>query len=670
MSGATADPWTAEPATAPDFNEADQGRPEPRRSDESRVLEVKPLPADCPVVPLGLLGKEYYFLDVLGQLLALGTKFDAGDLTALFGAQIGFLDEHYTQWGRGEPPKPNGFNQVKARRALINACQKLGIFNPVGRVHGLGSHRGDHGELILHCGDTIYVSGQKAIDGKKVLPPRPKKPGRVGKLLFPLKETILHPAEAKKAATRAEMWSLLCEHFDSWLWASPHRITLEGKSVNIFAWMTFGWVMMAKLCGAVAARAPLWITGPSGAGKSVLHVSLGQIMGEGWALQAKNMTEAYVTQTLQQDRLAVLFDEAERSEQNKDYLANILTLAKLAFDGSKKGRGSSDGKATTTQIFAAMQFSSVLLPPLKPEERNRMVIVEINPFPDGTIHHPHPLLPTIAPRAQSLLLHAWPRFDATLAAYVQAMAARNWNGREQTTYATVLACGDLALFDDVPDAMTGRVPQIVAAIEPMLVRSRNDVEDHPELCIGHLGSSLLPSSGGKPQESVAQWIIRAVADMVDSCSPSPVERNLQSHGMRLVNLVEGHEAGNGQGGMKPLFRIEEHGLPLGFLAVAGKTNAGMLQIFRNSPLFADGAWMQALQRLELKSEGPNGPMVRKAYGNKRARFGSGPATTCVLIPLEAIVGLKDMRAAIRAKKIELNVPAPDFASDGGDDWDG
>lgn len=649
----TQDPWAAEAAPLPDMAAPERGTRERRRPDMDKRLDVKPLAADCPVSPLGVTGQKFHFLDVLGQFITLSAKFEKGETSALFGSQIGWLDEEYPQFSKDG--KPTGFNQTLVQRALQSACHAKGLFNPEGRLRGLGSHRGDAGELILHCGDELAVAGARTLSRETIRAPHWVKPGKIGRWIFPRYEDIPHPSEKARQATRADLWTLLVDHFEGWRWKTPHRICLDREDVSVFGWLIFAWGCMASVCGAMDMRPPLWITGPSGAGKSVLHKSLAKMIGEGWAIVSRDPTAAGITQTLGQNRLAVLFDEAEESSQNHSYLANILTLAKLAFDGGTKMRGSPDGKAISTQIFTAMQFSSVMLPNLKPEERNRMVIVEIEKFPPGLIYTPHPLLEGIAPRLRSRLLHQWVRFDRTREAYLQSMAAHHWNGREQDAFASLLAMGDLALFDDVPDLETARVHVIVRAIDPLLVRSRDEVEDHPDQCIDHLASSLLPSQAGKPQETVAQWIIKGVCEMVNAHETTrcngPVDRHLQAHGMKLVNLTEGHDQGNGQGGMVPLHMLHGPNEPtqgLGFLAVAGATNEGMRALFKNSELFA-GKWMQALGRLEHKVADASGQPtggVRKAVNGKRMRFGGGKPTATVLVPLEAIVGMEDMIEAV------------------------
>lgn len=630
------------PKRAPDMREPeDQG---------SAHLDVMPIGKDCPIVPLGVNGKTYYFLDELRQLIETSTKFDKGELTALFGQQVGWVDANFPMYNDKGEPKKNQFNQSTAQRALIIACQRKGLFDARDCVRGKGSHRGTLGELILHCGDQLLIAGEMSPTQRKVQPPHWRETGLHGELIFPTGKKIQHPN--KGAATPKEMWTLLVDHFNSWNWVGPRRVELLGESCNIHAYLVFSWTMLAKVCGAVGFRPSLWVTGPTSAGKTGVHETLRDHIGKGWSLTSKDMTASWASQTLGHDRIPVLFDEAEPSAQTSAYHEQILQLAKLAYDGSSKGRGGADGKATTTEIHSCFQFSSVMVPPMKPEDRNRMIVVEVDKFPEGTPPYVQPeMVETLGPKATTRLAEQWHRFPETLKAYRGAMMGRNWSAREANTYGTVLAVGDLVLFDDVPDQPVpgddgdSRIPHLLDCIEPMLVSSRAEGEDHPELCIKHLNSQRLPGVPGQQQETVAQWIIKAMVESVYPTPGRPVDRKLQSHGLKTVSLAEDHAKGNGQSGMTRL-----QGWQTGYLAIAGKTNQGVADLFKGSG-FTHGGWARALERLKHKVLNDDGEEIGiiPAERNKRARFGGGAVEACVLVPLMALVGKEDVEEALKAE---------------------
>jgi ABC-type lipoprotein export system ATPase subunit len=79
----------------------------------------------------------------------------------------------------------------------------------------------------------------------------------------------------------------------------------------------FCWIAAALLGGALRIRPHGWIVGPSGAGKTTLQNFLQELMGD-WGVFTEDATEAGVRQLLDQDTLAVMFDEIEAEEDNRD----------------------------------------------------------------------------------------------------------------------------------------------------------------------------------------------------------------------------------------------------------------------------------------------------------------------------------------------------------------
>jgi hypothetical protein len=60
--------------------------------------------------------------------------------------------EEGRQEGRAAEFEKDGFNQKEAQQAHIMACSKRGFFDRKDKERGRGAHRGDDGELVLHCG--------------------------------------------------------------------------------------------------------------------------------------------------------------------------------------------------------------------------------------------------------------------------------------------------------------------------------------------------------------------------------------------------------------------------------------------------------------------------------------------------------------------------------------
>jgi hypothetical protein len=271
-------------------------------------------------------------------------------------------------------------------------------------------------------------------------------------------------------------------------------------------------VSAALLGGALRIRPHGWIVGPSGAGKTTLQQFLRLLMGD-WAVSTEDATEAGVRQLLDQDTLAVMFDEIEAEADNHDVVMRIVRLARLAYSGASSLRGSSDHQAKQFVARSCFLFSSIHHHELPAQDRNRIAILALSPFAKDT---PQFIVPELAKewgdQLRRRLIEQWPRFDATLAYYQAEMLRQGYSGREQDTYGTLLSCGDLLLHDDAPDALKamGRAQEKVRDLGVLVDAARTEAEDTSERCVKHLASQRLTAAGGQPQETVARWIQKLI----------------------------------------------------------------------------------------------------------------------------------------------------------------
>jgi hypothetical protein len=82
-------------------------------------------------------------------------------------------------------PKGHGqWHPEIAADVLQRACAFAGIFDPQGRVFGRGAHRGKNGELILHCGDAVFVAGEER---------EYRQPGMIDGMVYPTAPKIPRP---------------------------------------------------------------------------------------------------------------------------------------------------------------------------------------------------------------------------------------------------------------------------------------------------------------------------------------------------------------------------------------------------------------------------------------------------------------------------------------------
>lgn len=620
----------AEPQKVPDMRR-------PRGKPKAEAFDTIDLPDDCPVTALGHLKQRYFFLDFAGQLIELGSEFRKGEIFGLFGTATPWAEKYrpWIQWKsdpsvkKGEPPKfiEDGFSQREVQRAMILACSKKGIFDPTDRVRGRGSHRGPDGELILHCGDELLVAGRRGTRNN-VLKSEWMPTGLLGKLIFPTGPQLPHPAEHPASGRVADQ---VLDQLDGWKWAVGRSDTLN---CSIAAHIVLCWMALAMVCGATRHRPNLWFVGPSGAGKTALQQFIRAILSE-WALDCEDPSEAWLAQTLADQRLAVTFDEPEPDGQNGDFHKKIIKLARLSFSGGKRGRGSTDGKSPMQfTAYSTFLFSSINHHELEAQDRNRMCVLHLSKFPPALPGQaPYkPILPgTLKEWGDQLrrrMAEQWHRYDETLLAFQTEMLAQGFNPREQDTYGNFLACGDLLLHDEAPKRREGhddRVTDLVREVRDRLLNTaRIETVDLAERCIGMLTSHRLPGKAGQLPQNVGRWIATALRDVLAGNVNGDAGRHIQTFGLKLVHLKKGFEGK--QGGVVNAHRIDD---PI-FLAVATKSHKGVKEIFTGNNPFSDGQWSQTLAG------------IPGAYGNKKTRF-DGPDNGCTVVPIGEIVPVDEVK---------------------------
>lgn len=599
------------PQAAPDMR-----RPKATEAAKSGAsYDVKPLPDDCPVVPLGHLAGVNYVLDHAGQLRPLSADCRKGEVMMLFGHRgIPWLVQEYPQYAApkgNEPPYVKGFDQTKVQEALIIACSRKELFDPSGRVRGRGAHPGPDGELILHCGNEIWIAGARHLNGK----PKPTESGlptgMVGEHVYPSAPKIKPPAlEAAPVEVGADILQLIRQ----WRWKD-----------DVFALLVMGFIVAAPIGGALPWRPHMWIVGPSGAGKSTLHLVIRKLMGP-WALATEDATEAGLRQTLNQDTLAVLFDEFEPSESNKGVMDKVVRLARLASSAGGALRGSTDHKAATFVARSCFLFSSIQYHALEAQDRNRMAIVGLSKIPPKSPKVKIPAaLEDMGNRVRRRVAEQWHRFADTLAAYQGKMFELGFSAREQDTYGVLLACADLVLHNGVPDPLTLtddslRVEEYVRMLAPALDSSRGESEDQADRCLRRLASHRLPAKGGQDTKQVATWIGEAFVDVFNNQTVgSPAFAKLLNHGMQLVHPPDDPKSESA--GARAYMREK----PI-HIAIAGKDHAGIAEIYERS-LWEGGMWAQTLATLP------------GARASKKARLGA--QVRCVTVPIEEFIDLKD-----------------------------
>jgi hypothetical protein len=574
---------------------------EKRGADKKPRIYV-PLPHDCPVVPLGVQGSTYYFIDAIGQLVVKDAdKMGTNGIDDLFkhSAAQAWADRHFGRIGKGG--ESNGLDRDLLKRALTAACGDLserGTFNPMETVRSTGAWTDELRRLVWHCGGFVLTSDA---DGGL----HKGKPGQRDGYVYPLGDPQMAPGPIDEAIAGpqgpgAELLQLL----QKWFWVRP----------DVDPFLMLGWLMCAPVGGALDWRPACWLTGDSSTGKSTLQELIKLMLGKGGLVQAFEATGASVWQSVGHRSLPVAIDELE-AEADNSRRAQLITLMRGAASGGRIMRGGADGKASEFIARNCFLFSSILMLPLPPQDLNRLCVLGLNEIPKGSTR---PLLDVkrlaaIGAALRRRISLQWPRWQEHLSPWHDPIN-KEFGLRTADTFATLLAMAHIALADEPahPDVVEEQIASLIPSLREWATISGRD----HELMLSHLGTWQLEPWDRGQRHTVRQlvyWASRRSKDRTDpqhqvlygkELHQPRTRAALVQHGLKVVEL----RAGVGD-------KSE-------YLAIAFR-HSSLEKIFRGTK-WQGGVWRQSAGR------------VPGAQGRK-VRLGAG-AEGCTLVPLDAILG--------------------------------
>lgn len=617
---------------------AEAGDPGPELDQRERP----PFPKGGPVKPLGNMSgidgsQRMYYLNWNGQLVGLEANNRHGKLglIALYGPASDFLEAQWPQWsapvyeGRGKdrvlvkPSEIVGFDQAEAARAHVEACVAAGIFDPSGRMRGRGAHRlGNSEGLVLHCGDKLLaseVNAQGRIKGWRWL-----EVGLHERFVYTAAAPIPRPWHEAVDEKPAEK---LLKLYRTWHWK---RELLDPRFL-------LGWTGAALIGGALAWRPNVWITGGRGTGKSTLNGEDGAIarLLDGGVFRTSNASAAAIRQSLKNSTVPVMFDEIEASEDNRR-VQEVVELARISSSGGTLQRGGQDHQAHEFTLRSAFMFSSILIPPLQPQDRSRLGILELKPLPrDGK-----PLvlgdwnLGELGRKLQRRMIDGFERLDATKAKFHLALQQVGHDARACDQLGTLLACADVLLEQwDTKDGLPPdeEVNHWAGLCRPERIAEIAGAQAEELNCLHHITTSAAQARGGDEREAIGTWIGRALNFAAaplfgreSSGSDEHAGKRLEQMGLKLVNPRRKPAERNVKGELVKAAgwgaKTFETGEP-GYLAVAWSHQA-LAELFRNTR-WQGGVWRQALARCDNALDG-----VKVKFGHQ--------SLTAVLVPLYAV----------------------------------
>jgi hypothetical protein len=351
-----------------------------------------------------------------------------------------------------------------------------------------------------------------------------------------------------------------------WHWERP----------KIDPYLLLGFIAAAPFGGALDWRPHVWATGDSSTGKSTLEKKLLAPLFDGLSLRTHDATEASIRQILGKQTLPVFFDELE-AEANNDRAQRVIKLARLASSEGVIFRGGSDHQATEFVARSCFYFTSILMPAMLAQDRNRMAILELRSIPNGARE---PMLERSAivelgKQLRRRVIDQWDRYDATLSAYRRALAGAGHKGRGADQFGTLLAFADLLLYDGPepePEVLTDWAEALKASDLAETADNRSDAEDACE----HLARWSLQLRGGDEPEPLTRFLERALGRRgAETIDVDQARRRLENHGMKIVRAKPPAIEGKPWGAEDPQLGDEP------FLAIATSHEA-LQKIFRDT----------------------------------------------------------------------------------------
>lgn len=510
----------------------------------------------CPVRPLGHRERAYYFFSPSGELIEITAfQMTGPGLAMLFNGSDAWLRRVFPRYGRSG--NVVGYCERPAADWLIRACVKAGLFDPMTPRRGLGVWRDGDG-LVVHCGNHLLLYGPET--GAKVL--------RAGQTRHGSHYVAAMPSDpVADAPAPTETGHDLRQLLRSWQWS---RGALAADAC-------LGWIGQALLGGAPRWRVHWFTTGQRGTGKTLLIELIRAALGDQAHPIANNVTEASLRQGMTGQARTILIDEAEHDgEGSRAGRVIELTRHMSSGDGARALRGSVDGRAQSFEVTGAVYMSAILHPPLRAQDRSRIITQSLDPFP---IREPGALdveelgraIDRMRAQANALRRRAiehWPQFLQALTTYRDGLMQLGADGRAADQVGTLLAGFNMLTEDSAPDSDSAH-DQAMRWFDLVDMGLGADEDSEGTRCLNHLYSSTVDAWRGGDRTTVGILVARARLPDGDAH-----RKALRSIGLKLVRGSD----------------------PTEDTLCVSREHAQLHRIFAGTP-WAGGVWTQALRFL-------------------------------------------------------------------------
>jgi hypothetical protein len=394
---------------------------------------LRDLPPDIPFQCLGLDAEHFYLIDGDGLFRTL-PRDRAGHMLMLGicgGENQDWAFHHYARWrevkkGSKELERvPRSLQPERLGQDVGLLCSLKGPFNPVDSVRMQGAWRGTDGDLVLHCGDQLWIRGAFCPTGLRGAFAYPRMP----RWLPPHGEKVGHEV-GREVLADIQQWQL-------------------GRYID--AQLLLGWLGLSLLAGAMETRPNILLLGEHGVGKSGLLQRLKDYLAHRMLL-TPDATPAGITQHIGLSNLGIGLDEKEAGDDPRRD-AQLMAFLRTTYTGGQSLRGGQDHTGVQFSLRCPVIAAATREPPMESADRSRNICITVIAPPAqrglrlaydsrrealGTM-----LLRRLADRWKQLQLETLPAWDSFLRAI-------GYDGRGVDTLGTLLAIAWIMREDAAP----------------------------------------------------------------------------------------------------------------------------------------------------------------------------------------------------------------------------
>ena len=494
-----------------------------RRQRQAGGAPPEPPPDDgardpCPLTALGHADGKFWFMNVVGERRGLSARQLGArpEIAALFLGDMTWLQNNFK--ALDQDGRPAGFKVAKATEHLMSLCRRQGIYGDHVVIRRPGVWPGEAGAPIAHCGDALFIAGEKHEPGVKIA-------GQI----FAAAAREPYPAPVPAAATVAR-------HYQGQI-AALWNFRDECAEI-----MILGLVGAAYLAAALSWRPNGFISGASNAGKSHLLDLMRALMP--LSHYSTDTTKAGIEGAVNGRALPSFIDEAaDRVDQRGADMLLDIVLSASSGAGTKGHRGTAEGGVRSIELVGSVIMASVSPPAMQPQHRSRFVMIELEKPAPGADHNAEMKAIIASAKLEGPALFAralagFARYQATLAVFRSALGAAGCVAREMDQIGSILAGWSL-LVDDAPPPADSAAETVRLISGFIRGAEQMAEEDAPQRVLAILLSKLVQLDRSSDQDSLGGLIRTAMKGDLDSdANRAQAVKVLERWGIRPIRDID------------------------------------------------------------------------------------------------------------------------------------